>query len=191
MKYFSLIFLIFVGALKADIPAGATDLVPRTDSPAAESLKIIGEPLRETSSIEITGTPESALSDVKGSVITPEAAGLSKLRFSKKSPPIDNSSAELIKKIVGSWQFSKNDRNIEIQLTPDFRFVLSEHSAGAPDEVLRGTWKMESRYIVYRVETLNGVISADKEIRHFAWSVSGTVMSIGNQFNEIIQFSKK
>ena len=39
MKSAALIFVIIAGALKAELPAGATDLVPRSGTPAAESLK--------------------------------------------------------------------------------------------------------------------------------------------------------
>lgn len=54
MKYAALIFVIVAGALKAEIPAGATDLVPRTDSPAAESLKMKDEPTATMTYSEIT-----------------------------------------------------------------------------------------------------------------------------------------
>jgi len=54
MKYTALIFVIFTVALKAEIPAGATDLVPHTDSPAAESLKIKDEPAVTATYSEIT-----------------------------------------------------------------------------------------------------------------------------------------
>ena len=59
MKYAALIFLISAGALKAEIPAGATDLVPRKDSPAVESLKIKGEPTTTAMHSKITFTPDS------------------------------------------------------------------------------------------------------------------------------------
>ena len=39
MKSAALIFVIIAGALRAELPPGATDLVPRSDTPAAESLK--------------------------------------------------------------------------------------------------------------------------------------------------------
>ena len=40
MKYAALIFLVAAGALKAEIPAGATDLVPWIHGSAIESLKM-------------------------------------------------------------------------------------------------------------------------------------------------------
>jgi hypothetical protein len=52
MKSTALIFVIFAGALKAEVPAGATDLVPRSDSPAAESLKMKDEPEKAKVTIE-------------------------------------------------------------------------------------------------------------------------------------------
>lgn len=48
MKHAVFIVLIFAASLKADMPAGATDLVPRTDSPAGENLKIKDEPAPTT-----------------------------------------------------------------------------------------------------------------------------------------------
>jgi len=40
MKTAALIFVIFAGAVKAELPAGATDLAPSFVSPASENLKI-------------------------------------------------------------------------------------------------------------------------------------------------------
>jgi hypothetical protein len=57
----ALIFVIIAGALNAETPAGATDLVPRNDGPSAESLNIKDEAVVATKS-DITirsDTPKS------------------------------------------------------------------------------------------------------------------------------------
>lgn len=55
MKSIALLMIgVFAPALKAEIPAGATDLVPRSDSPAAESLKINDESVTIISNSEFT-----------------------------------------------------------------------------------------------------------------------------------------
>ena len=57
MKYAAFIFLIFAGGLKAEIPAGATDLIPRKDSsPAIERLQIKDETVTTITYSEITIT---------------------------------------------------------------------------------------------------------------------------------------
>ena len=65
MKSVALIFVIFAGALKAEIPTGATDLVPRSDSPAVESLKMKDEPVTTTSYSEITITSLDSQSSIE------------------------------------------------------------------------------------------------------------------------------
>ena len=65
MKYAALIFAILSGALKAEIPAGATDLVPRTDSPALERLNMKNEPVTTTTYSEITITSLDSTSSIE------------------------------------------------------------------------------------------------------------------------------
>ncbi len=83
MKSTALIFVIIAGALNAEIPAGATDLVPRRDSPAAESLKIKTEAV-VTMKSEITiisDTPKSSI-DLPSIYITKDRnAGIFRVSF--------------------------------------------------------------------------------------------------------------
>ena len=63
MKFTAFIFVIIAGALRAELPAGATDLVPRSDTPAAEKLKVKDEGVVATESrITITALePNSSI----------------------------------------------------------------------------------------------------------------------------------
>ncbi len=80
MKYAALIVVIFAGALKAEIPAGATDLVPRKDSPAAESLKIKNDPTTSAMHSKTTFIPDSESSIEVPSVYISKAPKSEKMK---------------------------------------------------------------------------------------------------------------
>ena len=130
-------------------------------------------------------------SDVIGAIIKPEAAGISKNKLIRKPEIIKSTVVELSDNIVGVWESSGSITKIEVKITSDHRFILSDHSVGSPVQVLSGSWKLENSTIVYRVDTLNGVIVDNQEIRHIVRAVFSSSMSIENQFGVILGFVRK